>query len=484
MIAAPSELFGLPPAVAGRGLDIAVLRYVLLVVGGAWCWALARGRRRAALLLGVACATIATGFWALALGRPWGVLVDSGATRAAAEVSVASLAPDAGSFVAGEAPGARSRRLLLSLGLPAAAVHSLPSLLPVVVLPALALAVALLWRDRDRAALGASLVLAASTGELGAARGWGLLPGIWANPAAALALPASVASLLVLARLRDSRLALLASLGALLAWAVLPARGALPAADAVLALSVEQGIWLPLALLGLRAGWDVATRALVAGGAAMVLLAALGAPLDSWGALGLYRVGLILAGATALWRAADAVGSAALRAAPWLPAGLEARWLAAGLALAVAAPGSTLFWWDPVRSDPVTAASVELPSPALDPAFRWIRENTPPGAVFMASPAYSSALSVRTGRRVLRAPDLLRTADEAERVRAERLLLARRPLPGWVRRYGVGWVFAAPGDFEARGVEAPERLLGEAGLVLRYRDEARFFVYEVVPDPG
>jgi hypothetical protein len=483
MVAAPSELLGLPPAFAGRGVDVALLRYVLLGLVAAWCWALARSRRRLALVLGVACVTLATGFWVLALGRPWGVLVDAGATRAAAQVAVSDLAPEAGGFVVGAAPATPFRRGLLALGLPGNAVQVLPSLLPIVVLPALGLAVALLWRDRDRAALGASLVLVASTGELGAARGWALLPGIWPHPFAAAVLPLVLAAVLALARLPGRLVAQLSAMAVLVLGLARPAGEGLPVADAILALTLEQGLWLPLAVLGLRAQWDVAPRTLVGGGAGMVLLAGLGLPLDSWGAMALYRVGLVLAGTTALWAAAPAIGNAALRAAPWLPAGLEPRWLAAGLVLAVAAPGSVVVWWDPLNSDRVASASVEPLSAALQPSFEWIRENTSGDAVFMASPAYSAALGVRTGRRVLRAPELLRTADDAERVRAERLLLARRPLPGWVRRYGVGWVFVAPGDFEARGIEAPEQLVGAPGLSLRYRDEARFFIFEVVPEP-
>lgn len=483
MIPAPSELLGLPPAATGRGLDVALLRYLALTLVALWCWSLARGQRGLALSLGVVCVAISTGFWVLALGRPWGVLVDPGATRTAAEVSVASLAPGAGSFVVGETPGAGFLRWLLALGLSGPVVQALPTLLPVVVLPALGLAVALLWRDPDRAAFGASLVLVASTGELGAALGWGLLPGIWRHPAAAAALPLILAAVLALARLPSRRAARASSLAVLVVWAMIPVGPALPLGDALLALSVEQGIWFPLAALGLRAGWDVATRSLVTGGAALALLASLGLPLDPWGGIGLYRLGLILAGTTGLWHAAPSLAAAAAGAAPRLASRFEARWLVAGLALAVAAPGSAVVWWDPTSADLVSSASAAPPSAALEPSLRWVRENTPADAVFLASPAYSSTLSVRTGRRVLRAPDLLQATDEAERVRAERRLLVRRPLPEWVRRYGVGWVFVAPGDFEARGVASPEQLVGRPGLVLRHRDEARYFVFEVVPDP-
>jgi hypothetical protein len=117
----------------------------------------------------------------------------------------------------------------------------------------------------------------------------------------------------------------------------------------------------------------------------------------------------------------------------------------------------------------------------LQGSMEWIRQETPPTAVFLASPLYSPELAVRTGRRVLRWSNAARPADEPRRVRAERILLARRPLPDWLRAYGVDYVFAAPGDFRSRRVESPESLRSLPGLGLQYSDEWRFHIYEVLP---
>jgi len=482
VIAGVGDLLGLPEGFPGLGRGIAILRYLLLMLVAAWCAALARGRRPLAVAAAGACGTLAVGYWIAVLERPWGVLIEPGATRRAAELAVAAVAPEAGGFVVGEAPGAPVGRWLLGLGLPPALVQALPTLAPLAALLGLAAAVAVLWGCRDRAVLGASLVLVASTGDLGAAAGWGLLPGAWSRPLVAAAVPALVATVLALARV-PRRAAAAGALAVPLLLVAIPGGAPLHLADAALAISVEQGLWVPLALLGLRAGNDTASRALVIGGGVAVLLAAAGLPLDAVGALALYRTGLILAGTTALWEALPTVMTAARRALPRLSPRWEARQVGSALLVAVLAPGSPLVWWNPIATDPTAGRSLEPLSPALEPSMEWIRAHTPPGAVFLASPAYSSALSVRTGRRVLRAPDVLRVSDEAERVRAERPLLFRRPLPERARRYGVGWVYVAPGDFQARGVDAPEDLLDQPGLALRYRDLHRIHVFEVLAGP-
>jgi hypothetical protein len=481
MIPAASEVLGLPPGAPSPVADVAALRYLLIGLVAVWCWSFATGRRRTGFAVGLLSACLCTGFWILTLERPWGVLVDPEATRVAAELSVASESGGGESFVVGEAAGLPIRRGLLALGLPLSLAQLLPTLLPLLVLPALGLAVCGLWENREVAALAGSLVLIASTGELGASQGWGLLPGIWSHPAGAAMIPPVVALVLLAARAPRGAGAL-GLAGMAVYWLAVPAGPSPSWTDAARVLTLDQGLWLPLALLGLRQRWDPATRALVLGGASLTLLATLGAPAEAWGGLAIYRVGLVLAGARLLWQHAPELGAALHRFPALERAVPDARGLGAALVLIVAAPGSQLVWWDPPGTDPVAESSLAPPSPALDPSLSWIRENTPRDAVFLASPAYAPVVAVRAGRRVLRAPEVA-SADAARRVRAERLLLVRRPLPEWVRGYGVGWVFAAPGDYLARGIEAPESLVGRPGLRLRYRDPERIHILEVVADP-
>ena len=117
---------------------------------------------------------------------------------------------------------------------------------------------------------------------------------------------------------------------------------------------------------------------------------------------------------------------------------------------------------------------------SLETAMEFIRRETPPDAVFLASPSYAPQLAVRTGRRVLRADGLAEPPDRDRRVRAERPLLARRPLPPWVAAFGVEYVFAAPGDFRARRVENPEDLARYPGLERIYVDGHRFHVFRII----
>lgn len=477
-----SDVLGLPPGFPSPTYDSAALRYVLLALVAVWCWGFARDRPRTALLAGLACCVLSTSFWILALERPWGVLEDAEATRAAAELSVAAASGSAESFVVGVRPAAQLRLSLLSAGVPLSLLQLLPTLLPLFVLPALGLVVLWAWERREHSAFGATLVLIASTSELGAVQGWGLLTGIWSHAVTAAALPLVAGCVLLAARAPRARpLSGLAALAVLLA--AVPAGAPMGGRALGLALTLDQGLWLPVGLLGLWRDRDPAALALTLGGATGAAVAVFGGPSDAWGALALMRIGLLLGAAPVLRELAVRIGTALQR--PWLlrrlarsPGGLGA----AVLLMAVA-PAAVLVWWDPLSTDATYAASLSPPSLALEPSTAWIREHTPADAVFLTSPAYASVVAVRSGRRVLRAPEVPPPPDAARRVRAERLLLVRRPLPEWVRRYGVGWVFVAPGDFRARGVESPEELVGRPGLILRYRDHYRVHVFEVEPDP-
>ena len=98
----------------------------------------------------------------------------------------------------------------------------------------------------------------------------------------------------------------------------------------------------------------------------------------------------------------------------------------------------------------------------------------------VASADYAPALAVFGGRRVLRAPSVLATADDSRRLRAEGAILAGRPIPQGGDGHGARFVLLAPGDFKARGITGPEDLAGRPGFRTLYADPAGYRVYEVV----
>jgi hypothetical protein len=342
----------------------------------------------------------------------------------------------------------------------------------VLCLGAVGLIVFALWSRREAALTGASLWLAFATSDLEAARGLGVLPGAWSHPESALLLPALVGFALLLARLPGRLGAPAAALVGLLALGL---RGAGPPLgwDAVLLLTLDQMPWFLLAALAARHVSDPASRGLLAGGGLVVALGSIG---DAWLGQALFRLGLLLTVATASAEPLRRIGERATIAWPRL-AGPAPERLGLALVLCTFVPSAFATWWDPPRTDPVARASQEPISPALGPVMSFIREQTPPDAVFLASPDYAPAVSVFGGRRVLRAPSVLVTADDGRRVRMEGAILAGRP-PGDGPR--VGFVLLAPGDFKARGIGRPEDLDGRPGFRARYADAAGYRVYEVV----
>jgi hypothetical protein len=466
--------FGAPELVA----FVAPLRYVLVALALAWAVALARGRRALALSGGLVFVLLSAGFWSASLGRPYGLLEDAAATRRAAEVRVAAATGRAGeSFVAGEPARNRAWAGLLETGISAEALQLLPSVLPAASIAAVGLAVLALWGRRSEALGGACLWLAFATGQLESARGLGVLPGAWARPEAALALPLLAALALGAGRLPGRFGAAAAALAAL-ASLLVPAPGAPPSLpDALLLLTLDQLPWLGLSWL---AGWraiDRASLGLLAGGGLSVLLCAASGRADAWTGHALYRLGLLLACCSPeLWRT---LADVARPLSPRLAA-LPPRRLAPALLIALLVPGGFATWWEPLRVDPVARASREPVSAALAPLMAFVQDQTPRDAVFVASPDYAPALAALGGRRVLRAPSLLRAADDEQRLRAEGAILAGRPLPGGAHDHGARFVLLAPGDFRARGIGRPEDLEGRPGFRTRYTDALGYRVYEVV----
>jgi hypothetical protein len=325
------------------------------------------------------------------------------------------------------------------------------------------------------------LWLAFGTGDLDALGGLGFLPGLWARPAAAVAF--MVGALVVLSIWRDERARPLWPVAAVLVVAASAAGPALAAprpAQAVWALTFDGWPWLLLGGYGLARGAGAAARGLVAGGALSVLLASVapGLGLEAWTGHACYRLGLILAAAEPLRHLATLAGQGMARH-PRLSA-LHPDRLGAATLLALTVPGAFVTWWQPSALDPVAEASLEPVAPGLVEAMGWVRRETAPEAVFMASPTHAPAVAALGGRRVLRAPGLATTVDEADRWNLENDLLQGYVPRRTFARYGVAHVFLGPGDFADRGFPGPEAWNGPH-LRLRYRNADGYRVYDVGP---
>jgi hypothetical protein len=453
----PGRVLGLPEGVPDPVYHLGLFRYVLLALVIGWAIAVARGFKRVALLVGVVHVAAAIGFWALALGRPYGLFFDADTTARAAAVSVAAAGPRLGSYLAGEPadPGlwpAAARR-----GLPAPATILAPTFLPVLAPVLSAALVALLWGERRRAWPGALLWLAFSTGDLEAIRGWGLVPAAWAHPEGTVVFLFVAAVVLVIGRLLAGR-SRAWPLAALPCLAVgLIAAGRRHPAEVLLVMTLDQGLWLPLGMWGLLRDRDIASRALALGGAALLAGSADGFPIDAWTAEVVYRLGFVLAATGPILRSCEAVGRR-IAGLGWARGAASPAALGFAALLAIAVPGALVSWLDPIRQDPVAESSREPISPSLLEVMKVVRGKTSPEDVVVASPEYAPVVAVLAGRRVLRAPTLASAPDEERRLRAERAVLAGRPPRALVERYGITHVFVAPGDFAIYGLRSPEQL--------------------------
>jgi hypothetical protein len=453
---------------------------VLAALAAAWCEA--RARRGAALAFAVLFALLAVGFWVVALARPYGVLVDAPTTAWAADVSVAGEAGGGDRFLAGE-PAAPGPWTLLARHLRPGLVLLIPTLLPLVVLPASSLAVAGLWGRRE-APLAGILWIGGATGALDALRGTGFVPLLWSRPLASLLWVATVAAVLLVARLRvPGRVATVLGALMVLTWTLLGRRGPeLGLAGTLWALTLDSHAWLVLGAVGLWRTRDPAAGALVAGGALLALARAAGGPGDVWAGAALCRLGLVLAAApeidTIASGLATRLGERSRRAVVrW---GLVPERLPSAALVALLLAGGFFAWWDPVRTDPIARGSLEPVSDTLLDTMQWLRMHTAPDAVILADDDYAAAIPILAGRRVLRAPSLLTAPDEERRVRLERAVLAGRPSPALVQRYGLRYVFIAPGQFRSAGIVEPEDLDRLDGLRLAYENAKGMRVYEVL----
>ncbi len=481
MMPGPGGLLGIPAAIPDVPLTLATLRFGLWLVAALWAvMVLGRGRR-AWLLGGLLFVWAATGYWVLALGRPYGLLVDPHITRSVATATVAAETGLDQGVLAGE--GDRLRAVAAWAPAHRLAVLWGPSLLPLLVVPGLGVLVYGLWGCRSRAPLAALLWLAFSTGDLDALRGVGLLPAVFSHPWQTLALVPWVALVLVESRwVRDSSVGRTLS-GVLLA--VIPGfflstspspRGV---AETVLALLLDPGPWLPLALLGFSRGADRAALRLVLAGGLLTLGTAFSLPIDPVPAHALYRLGLLLAAAEPVERILGAIGRSLGERWPGRCAGIEAGRLGTAALLVTLVPSSFLAWWHPLDLDLVAWESRRPIAMPLQDAMDWIRRETPRSAVFVASANFAPAVTALGGRPVLRAPGLLDAANDARRRTVEEKILRGKQPQGAMARFAVSHLFIAPGDFTEYGLGAPEAVEAFPQFRLRYRNHEGYRVYEI-----
>ena len=220
----------------------------------------------------------------------------------------------------------------------------------------------------------------------------------------------------------------------------------------------------------------------MAGGALLALTRALGGPGDVWAGAAFCRLGLVLAAAE--WMAAEAprlgtIVSETVRSAVARRGFVPDR-LPIALVIAVALAGSLLAWWDPIRTDRVARESLPPVPEALREAMAWMRTNTVPDGAVVVADDYAAAISVLGGRRVLRAPALLPAPDDERRRRLQHSIFAGRPSPALLLRYGVRYVFVAPGQFREEGVTQPEDLDGNPALRLVQANAKGMRLYEVL----
>jgi hypothetical protein len=468
----PGGLLGLPPGVPAPLYDLGWWRYLLTAMALAAAWLELRQRRPAAVVAAVVMAVFALGFWIFALGRPYGVLVDPAITRWAADVSVAARSGGGDGFLVGE-PGVRGLwAVLVRGGLGPETLLWLPTILPLIALLATAAAAAAL-APRGEAALAALVWLGASTGGLDTLRGVGFFSTLWPRPLAGLLWLGAAAVVVLAHRVLPARPALIATVIVVLAAAAAaPAGPRLAVAETLWLVTLDQSPWILPAVWAFRHGPPPGARALVLGGAAALVLA-LGHGADAaWIGHAAYRLGIVLLATHGLRMLADDF-PARLR-----PPRMPAHAGTAGLVVA-ALCGSMLVWWEPSRLDPVVRASLDPVAPSALEAMDWLRANTPDSAVIVAGEDYAPSVAVLAGRRVLRAPTLAVAGDDERRRRAQRALLAGRPVPDLVERYGLGYVLTAPGQFRDEGPAGVGDLGGRAGLRLVYSNARGVQVYAI-----
>jgi hypothetical protein len=112
----------------------------------------------------------------------------------------------------------------------------------------------------------------------------------------------------------------------------------------------------------------------------------------------------------------------------------------AALALAACWPLTFPAYWDPPGMDRYFAYNLDPIPLRVHEYTRWVRENTPPGAVFVAGRHAGTWIPILAGRRILIASDARPPANYIDRKEAEvAILMSRDPktIAETARRYGV-----------------------------------------------
>jgi hypothetical protein len=203
--------------------------------------------------------------------------------------------------------------------------------------------------------------------------------------------------------------------------------------------TLGQALWLALAFAGLRRPRSflgpLGPR-LLAAGLVLLLLRILGIEgVPAGHSMALYRLGLLLCAVPAIFRMASFLE----QELGWPARAFPAR-AAQALALFVAGALSPLYQWSPHRGDHHFRLSEQPISPTYLQVARWVRENTPPDAVFLADAELGPLLAVVGGRQLLRAESFPQSMnDDARRRQEERIRGGRRVarILEAARRYGV-----------------------------------------------
>jgi hypothetical protein len=114
--------------------------------------------------------------------------------------------------------------------------------------------------------------------------------------------------------------------------------------------------------------------------------------------------------------------------------------------------------------------------------MQWVRAHTRAEAVFVTSEPWAAAVPVLGARRVLRAPALVFTDDDARRARLAYLALTGHGPKGWrnARRYRISHLLVAPGDLERFGRDPARPFAQHGRWRLRFEGQGGFRVYELM----
>ena len=130
-------------------------------------------------------------------------------------------------------------------------------------------------------------------------------------------------------------------------------------------------------------------------------------------------------------------------------------------------PLSFVAYWDPPTMDRYYRWSRPPLNPLIVAYGDWVRENTPPGAVFLAGRSASIWIPALAGRRVLLTDDSRPPRDYERRARVERQVM-RSSDPAKVmaalREYAIGYVAIDGAARDAYGPEVAARLRQVPGL--------------------